>query len=268
MSRPTPTKGAQQDVAGISKQDYRETLHALQIELVKLQKHFIRCDDKILVLFEGRDAAGKDGVIKRVVQHLSPRETRVVALGKPSDRDRGSWYFQRYVPHLPAPQEFVLFNRSWYNRAGVERVMGFCTEAEYEEFMQTVLGFEQMLVKSGIKLLKYYLDITENEQRKRLKDRRKDPLKQWKISPIDAQAAKRWADYSRARNEMFARTHNPITPWTVVRADDKRTARLNLIKDLLSRLHYDDKDEAMLRTNPEIIFQYQEPYVQNGMIAS
>ncbi|MDX3966906.1 MAG: polyphosphate kinase 2 [Bradyrhizobium sp.] len=268
MSRPTPKKGAQQDVAGISKQDYRETLHALQIELVKLQKHFIRCDDKILVLIEGRDAAGKDGVIKRIVQHLSPRETRVVALGKPSDRDRGSWYFQRYVPHLPAVQEFVLFNRSWYNRAGVERVMGFCTEAEHEEFMQTVLGFEHMLVKSGIKLLKYYLDISRNEQRKRLKDRHKDPLKQWKVSPIDAKATKHWADYSRARNEMFARTHNPVTPWTVVRADDKRTARLNLIKDLLSRLHYDDKDESMLHTNPEITFQYQESCVQNGMIAS
>jgi polyphosphate kinase 2 len=268
MSRTTPKKGAQQDVAGISKQNYRETLHALQIELVKLQKHFIRCDDKILVLLEGRDAAGKDGVIKRIVQHLSPRETRVVALGKPSDRDRGSWYFQRYVPHLPAAQEFVLFNRSWYNRAGVERVMGFCTEAEYEEFMQTVLGFEHMLVKSGIKLLKYYLDISRNEQRKRLKDRHKDPLKQWKISPIDAKATKHWADYSLARNEMFARTHNPVTPWTVVRADDKRTARLNLIKDLLSRLHYDDKDEAILRTNPEITFQHQESYVQNGVIAS
>jgi polyphosphate kinase 2 len=268
MSRKTSKKVAQQDIAGISKQDYRTALHALQIELVKLQRHFIRCDDKILVLLEGRDAAGKDGVIKRIVQHLSPRETRVVALGKPSDRDRGSWYFQRYVSHLPTRQEFVLFNRSWYNRAGVERVMGFCTEAEYEEFMQTVLGFEHMLAKSGIKLLKYYLDITENEQRKRLKDRRKDPLKQWKISPVDAQAAKRWADYSLARNEMFARTHNPIVPWTVVRADDKRTARLNLIKDLLSRLHYDDKDEAILRTDPEVTFQYQESYVQNGMIAS
>jgi polyphosphate kinase 2 len=268
MSRKTPRKGARQDVAGVSKQEYRAALHALQIELVKLQKHFIRCEDKILVLFEGRDAAGKDGVIKRIVQHLSPRETRVVALGKPSDRDRGNWYFQRYVAHLPAQQEFVLFNRSWYNRAGVERVMGFCTEAEYEEFMQTVLGFEHMLVQSGIKLLKYYLDITKGEQRKRLEDRRKDPLKQWKISPIDAQAAKHWADYSLARNEMFARTHNPVTPWTVVRADDKRTARVSLIKDLLSRLHYDDKDDAVLRTNPEITFQYQEPYVQNGMIAS
>lgn len=164
------------------KREYRKTLHILQVELVKLQKHFIQCNDKILVLLEGRDAAGKDGVIKRIVEHLSPRETRVVALGKPSDRDRGSWYFQRYVSHLPAEQEFVLFNRSWYNRAGVERVMGFCSDEEYEEFMQSVLDFEHMLVKSGIRLVKYYLDISGEEQRKRLKERRKDPLKQWNQS--------------------------------------------------------------------------------------
>lgn len=267
MAKKNRKDEAQAVTEDIARQEYREALHVLQVELVKLQKHFIRCDDKILVLLEGRDSAGKDGVIKRIVQHLSPRETRVVALGRPSDRDRGSWYFQRYVPHLPAPQEFVLFNRSWYNRAGVERVMGFCTEDEYEEFMQTVLNFEHMLVKSGIKLLKYYLDISESEQRRRLKDRRKDPLKQWKVSPIDAEAIKNWAAYSLARNEMFARTHNPVTPWTVVRADDKRLARLSLIKNLLSRLHYDDKDETALLVNPDIVFQYQETYVQNGMVA-
>ena len=268
MSKKTRKARDQQRSASISKQDYGDTLHVLQIELVKLQKHFMRCNDKILVLLEGRDAAGKDGVVKRIVQHLSPRETRVVALGKPSDHDRSGWYFQRYVPHLPVAQEFVLFNRSWYNRAGVERVMGFCSDDEYQEFMQTVLDFEHMLVKSGIKLLKYYLDISRSEQRKRLKDRRKDPLKQWKISPIDARAVKHWADYSLARNEMFARTHNPVTPWTVVRADDKRLARLNVIKDLLSRLHYSDKDEAALAVNPDIIFEYQEAYLKNGMIAS
>jgi len=268
MAKKNRKDEAQAVTVDIGKQEYREALHVLQVELVKLQKHFIRCDDKILVLLEGRDSAGKDGVIKRIVQHLSPRETRVVALGKPSDRDRGSWYFQRYVPHLPAPQEFVLFNRSWYNRAGVERVMGFCTDKEYEEFVETVLGFEHMIVKSGVKLLKYYLDISQGEQRSRLKARRTDPLKQWKVSPIDSQALKRWDDYSIARNEMFARTHNPVAPWTVVRADDKRLARLNLIRDLLSRLHYDDKDESALRINPDIIFQYQETYVQNGMIAA
>jgi len=239
----------------------------LQVELVKLQKHFIKCDDKILVLLEGRDAAGKDGVIKRVVQHLSPRETRVVALGKPSDRDRGSWYLQRYVGHLPAEQEFVLFNRSWYNRAGVERVMGFCTDAEYDEFMESVIYFEHMLVKSGIKLLKYYLDISREEQKRRLADRRKDPLKQWKVSPIDAEALAHWADYSRARNEMLIRTHNVLTPWTIVRADDKRTARLNVIKDMLARLHYADKDDSILDVDPEVVFRFEETDGRNGMIA-
>lgn len=248
-------------------ENYRASLHILQIELVKLQKHFIRCDDKILVLIEGRDAAGKDGVIKRIVKHLSPRETRVVALGKPSDRERGSWYFQRFVQHLPTEQEFVLFNRSWYNRAGVERVMGFCTDEEYEEFIQTVPEFEHMLARSGIKLFKYYLDISREEQKRRLKDRREDPLKQWKVSPIDAKAIDQWTSYSRARNEMFARTHNPVAPWTVVRADDKRLARLNLIRDLLMRLHYDGKDEAELLINPEIIFSYSDAHIQNGAIS-
>jgi len=152
----------------ISKKDYKHTLRKLQIELVKLQRHFIQCNDKILIIIEGRDASGKDGTIKRIVQHLSPRETRVVALGKPSDRERTSWYFQRYVPYLPAAQELVLFNRSWYNRAGVERVMGFCTEAEHEEFMGSVLNFENMLVRSGVKLIKYYLDINKSEQKQRL----------------------------------------------------------------------------------------------------
>jgi polyphosphate kinase 2 len=206
-------------------------------------------------------------VIKRIVQHLSPRETRVVALGKPSDRDRSSWYFQRYVHHLPAAQELVLFNRSWYNRAGVERVMGFCTSDEYEEFMQTVLTFEHMLVKSGIKLLKYYLDISRKEQKQRLEDRRDNPLKQWKVSPIDAEAIKNWGEYSLARNEMLARTHNSVTPWTVVRADDKRSARINLIKNLLARLHYDGKDEAALVADPKVAFSFEETYVRNGMVA-
>jgi polyphosphate kinase 2 len=251
----------------MGQEEYKATLHDLQVELVKLQRHFIQCEDKILVIIEGRDTAGKDGVIKRIVQHLSPRETRVVALGKPSDRDLGAWYFQRFVPYLPTAQEFVLFNRSWYNRAGVEHVMGFCTAAEYESFMETVLEFEHMLVRSGMKVLKYYLDISLDEQKKRLKDRRTDPLKQWKISPIDAQAVKHWEAYSVARNQMLARTHNPVTPWTVVRADNKRQARINLIRDLLARVHYSDKDESLLASNPDIIFEYQEIYVRNGMIA-
>ena len=251
----------------IPKKTYKDTLRKLQVELVKLQRHFIKCDDKIVIILEGRDASGKDGTIKRIVQHLSPRETRVVALGKPSDRDRTSWYFQRYIPYLPAAQELVLFNRSWYNRAGVERVMGFCTEAEHEEFMGSVSYFENMLVRSGIKLLKYYLDITKAEQKKRLEDRRSDPLKQWKISPIDDQAVKYWKAYSAARNEMLARTHNPMTPWTLVRANDKRLARLNIIKDVLSRLHYAGKHEGLIRPDRQIVFAYDVSNLENGQLA-
>ena len=250
-----------------SKKSYQDSLRKLQVELVKLQRHFIKCNDKILIILEGRDASGKDGTIKRIVQHLSPRETRVVALGKPSDRDRTSWYFQRYVPYLPAAQELVLFNRSWYNRAGVERVMGFCTEAEHEEFMSSVSNFENMLVRSGVKLLKYYLDIGKAEQKKRLQDRKSDPLKQWKVSPIDDQAIKRWKAYSLARDEMLARTHNPMAPWTLVRASDKRLARLNIIKDLLSRLHYADKDERLIRPDPRIVFAYDASNLENGQLA-
>ena len=246
---------------------YGKTLEALQIELVKFQKHLIAKGDRILILLEGRDSAGKDGTIKRVIEHLSPRDIRVVALNKPSSRDASEWYFQRYVPHLPAAEEFVLFNRSWYNRAGVEWVMGFCTEAQYEEFMETVPVFEQMLVRSGIHLFKYYLDIDKAEQKKRLKDRLTDPLKQWKMSPIDAVAQKNWKRYSTARNAMFARTHSAVAPWTVVRANDKKRARLGLIMDLLSRLDYNDKDHALLCPDPEIVFSYTQQSVDSGAIA-
>ncbi len=256
MSKKERSKESNGHEAVVSKKIYKRELHGLQVELVKLQRHLIKSNDRILIIFEGRDAAGKDGTIKRVVQHLSPRETRVVALGKPSDRDRTSWYFQRYVSHLPAAQELVLLNRSWYNRAGVERVMGFCTEAEYEEFMGSVADFENMLIRSGIKLLKYYLDIDKSEQRKRLADRRTDPLKRWKTSPIDDQALEYWKSYSAARNEMLARSHNPVSPWTLVRANDKRLARLNVIRDLLGRVHYADKDERRIRADRHIVFGY------------
>ncbi len=251
----------------ISKKEYEESLHLLQIELTKLQRHFIRCNERILIIFEGRDASGKDGTIKRIVEYLSPRETRVVALGKPSDRDRGSWYFQRYVPHLPAAQELVLFNRSWYNRAGVERVMGFCNDAEYEEFMGSVSEFEHLLVHAGIKLFKYYLDISKKEQGRRLEDRKLDPLKQWKISEIDNQAQDRWKAYSHARNEMFARTHNVIAPWTIVRADDKPLARVSVIRDFLTRLDYEGKDEKITLPNPEVVFSYHEDCLKRGLIS-
>ena len=251
----------------IGEDDYAGVLLKLQIELVKLQRDIIASNRKILIILEGRDAGGKDGAIKRITEHLSPRETRVVALSKPSDREVGQWYFERYIAHLPGPQEMVLFNRSWYNRAGVERVMGFCTDAEYEDFMTAVVDLEALLIRSGITIVKYYLDIGKDEQKKRLKARKKDPLKQWKISPVDAQATKKWEDYSRARNTMFARTHTVISPWIVVRAGDKRQARLNLVRDLLARLRYPGADETLLTPNPNIVFAYDDAYLHNGMIA-
>ncbi|MBI1181503.1 MAG: polyphosphate kinase 2 [Alphaproteobacteria bacterium] len=246
---------------------YKKRLRSLQVELVKLQRHIIAHKKKVLVILEGRDAAGKDGTIKRITQHLSPRETRVVALGKPSDRDTTTWYFQRWAPYLPAAEEFVLFNRSWYNRAGVERVMGFCTTEELHEFFEIVEPFEQMLLHSNLTLFKYYLDISRKEQAARLEDRREDPLKQWKVSPIDNVANKLWKEYSEARNEMFSRTHSPISPWTIVRADDKKEARLGLIADLLMRIEYDGKDTAALQPNPDLVFTYDPSYVESGLIA-
>jgi polyphosphate kinase len=250
-----------------SRKTYAAQLHLLQVELVKLQRHFIGCRDRILVLLEGRDAAGKDGCIKRIVEHLSPRETRVVALGKPSDRERSGWYFQRYVPYLPLAEEFVLFNRSWYNRAGVEHVMGFCTKAQHEEFMLSVPKFEAMLVGSGIKLLKYYLDVSKREQAERLEERRRDPLKQWKSSPIDAVAIKHWHAYTAARDAMLVRTHTAAAPWRIVRADDKRLARLNLMRDILSRLHYAGRKKKLVRTDPDIVFEFSRDCLETGRLA-
>ena len=251
-----------------SKKAYRKQLRALQIELVKLQRHFIANDLKILVVFEGRDAAGKDGTIKRIIEHLSPRETRVIALGKPSDRDRASWYFQRYVGYLPAEQEMVLMNRSWYNRAGVERVMNFCTRAQTEAFFEMVIPFEEMLIDSGIKLLKYYLDISKSEQAQRLDSRRADPLKQWKISPIDEVSVQHWEQYSTARNEMFMKSDTSRTPWFIVPANNKRRARLNVIRHLLSQIEYPDRDEDLVEPNPEIVFRFSPARLEDGSIAA
>jgi len=246
---------------------YRHELRQLHIELVKFQRHLIECGERILVLLEGRDAAGKDGIIKRIVEHLSPRDTRVVALSAPSSRERTEWYFQRYIEHLPAAAEFVLFNRSWYNRAGVERVMGFCTEAELNRFFEDAPVFEGMLVNSGIQVFKYYLDIDRDEQRRRLKERRHDPLSQWKISPIDKVALKHWADYTRARNEMLLRTHSVQAPWYIVRADDKHAARLNLIRHLLSHLHYNGKEHQLLTVDPSAVFAFDEIRLHDGSMA-
>lgn len=235
---------------------YEKTLRSLQIELVKIQRHVIKHDHKVLVIFEGRDASGKDGVIKRIIEHLSPRETRVVALGKPSDRDRASWYFQRYVSYLPAAQEMVLFNRSWYNRASVERVMGFCTAKEYRSFLREVSPYEEMLMASGIQIIKYYLDISKKEQKRRLRRRQTDPLKLWKVSPIDDVAVKHWKDYTKARDRMLEATSSPQSPWIVVRANDKRAARLNIIRDLLSRLACPETDKHLATPDPSIVFAY------------
>jgi len=251
----------------VKKKAYRRELLKLQIELVKLQRHIIAHDDRILVIFEGRDAAGKDGTIKRVTEHMSPRETRVVALGPPSDRDESEWYFERYVRHLPAAREMVLFNRSWYNRAGVERVMGFCSKAQTREFLDVVPGFEAMLARSGMRLFKYYLDISRREQKRRLAARAKDPLKQWKLSPVDAKAMKYWDDYSKARNQMLTRTHTEAAPWTIVRADDKETAQLNVIRDLLSRLDYKHRDKRLIKPDRDIVRDFDPTLIETGMIA-
>jgi polyphosphate kinase 2 len=251
----------------VKKKAYRRELLKLQIELVKLQRHIIAHDDRILVIFEGRDAAGKDGTVKRITEHMSPRETRVVALGPPSDRDESEWYFERYVRHLPAAREMVLFNRSWYNRAGVERVMGFCSKAQTREFLDVVPGFEAMLARSGMRLFKYYLDISRREQRRRLAARAKDPLKQWKLSPVDAKATKYWDDYSKARNQMLTRTHTEAAPWIIVRADDKETAQLNVIQDLLSRLDYKHRDKRLIKPDRDIVRDFDPTLIETGMIA-
>ena len=235
---------------------YEAQLRLLQIELVKLQSSLISNGDQILVILEGRDTAGKDGSIKAITEHLSPRETRIVALGKPSDTENAEWYFQRYVAQLPKQGEIVLFNRSWYNRAGVERVMNFCTKAQYTTFIETVNNFESILVRSNIKILKYYLDISKKEQAQRLKDRETDPLKQWKISPIDQQAQKNWNAYSKCRNDMLESTSPKDAYWTIVRANDKKLAHLNLIRDMLSRIDYPGKDKDLLKSDKDIAFKW------------
>ncbi len=237
----------------IHEHTYEADLRLLQIELVKLQRHIIQQGQRLLVIFEGRDTAGKDGSIKSITEHLSPRDSRVVALNKPSPREEGEWYFQRYVAQLPTAGEFVLFNRSWYNRAGVEKVMGFCTATQYTQFMNTVNDFESLLVGSDIQLVKYYLDISKEEQALRLKDRAKDPLKQWKISPIDQKAQKMWSAYSEARDSMLKKTSSSDAPWTVISANDKKLAHLNLIADLLSRVNYPGKDKKILKIDSKIV---------------
>jgi len=217
---------------------YFRELFRLQGELVKLQEWVAHTGEKVVILFEGRDAAGKGGAIKRITQRLNPRVCRVVALPAPNSREKTQWYFQRYVPHLPAAGEIVLFDRSWYNRAGVERVMGFCSEDDVEEFFRSVPEFERMLVRSGIRLIKYWFSITDEEQHLRFLGRIHDPLKQWKLSPMDLESRRRWEFYTRAKEDMIERTHIPEAPWWVVQAVDKKKARLNCIRHLLEQFAY------------------------------
>ena len=222
------------------RRQYFRELFRLQGELVKLQDWVISSGHKVVILFEGRDAAGKGGVIKRITQRLNPRVCRVAALPAPNDRERTQWYFQRYVSHLPAAGEIVLFDRSWYNRAGVERVMGFCTDAQYEEFFRTVPEFERMLVSSGIQIIKYWFSISDEEQNLRFLGRIHDPLKQWKLSPMDLESRSRWEEYTKAKEIMLERTHILEAPWWVVQADDKKKARLNCIHHLLAQMPYQE----------------------------
>jgi polyphosphate kinase 2 len=228
------------------RRDYEREKFVLQTELLKLQAWVKETQQRVVILFEGRDAAGKGGTIKRVMEHLNPRGARVVALEKPSEVERGQWYFQRYVQHLPTAGEIVLFDRSWYNRAGVERVMGFCTPAEYTEFLRQAPEFERNLVRSGIHLIKFWFSVSQEEQRRRFKERQVHPLKQWKLSPIDMASLDKWDDYTRAKEAMFFHTDTADSPWTVVKSNDKKRARLNAMRYLLHSMPYTGKDVARI----------------------
>jgi polyphosphate kinase 2 len=235
------------DAERTARLQYFRDLFKLQAELVKLQDWVLARRQKVVILFEGRDAAGKGGAIKRITQRLNPRVCRVVALPAPNDRERTQWYFQRYVPHLPAGGEIVLFDRSWYNRAGVERVMGFCTEEETEEFFRSVPEFERMLVRSGIRLIKYWFSITDEEQHLRFLGRIHDPMKQWKFSPMDLESRRRWEAYTKAKEAMIERTHIAEAPWWIVQAVDKKRARLNCIAHLLSQFDYTEIEHPVIQ---------------------
>ena len=247
--------------------DYKTSLLHLQVALVRLQASAVKSNEKILVILEGRDAAGKDGTIKRLTEYLSPRQTRVVALPKPTERETSQWYFQRYVEHLPACGEFVVFNRSWYNRAGVEKVMGFSTPEQQEQFIRDAPEFECMLGEAGIRLVKYWLDISKKEQAERLAARRKDPLKQLKVSELDAVAQARWKAYSRARDEMLMRSNTEWAPWVCVRNDHKKKGRVNLIRDLLQRVAPQDLLKDIEAPDRGIAFPFEPAAIEDGRLA-
>jgi len=256
--------GGLSDEARESRRVYFRELFRLQGELVKLQDWVVHTGERVVVLFEGRDAAGKGGAIKRITQRLNPRVCRVAALPAPNDRERTQWYFQRYVGHLPAAGEIVLFDRSWYNRAGVERVMGFCSDDEYEEFFRSVPEFEKMLVRSGIRVIKYWFSISDEEQSARFIARINDPLKQWKLSPMDLESRRRWEDYTRAKEVMLERTHIPEAPWWVVQAVDKKRARLNCIHHLLAQFDYHEVEHDPVHLPPR---ERHEDYIRNPVPA-
>ncbi len=252
--------------------EYEQELNKLQIELLKWQRHVIANEQRVLLLFEGRDAAGKGGTIKRIIEHLNPRGARVVALLRPSDRERTQWYFQRYIQHLPSGGEIVLFDRSWYNRAMVEPTMGFCTDAENKRFLKDVPMLESMLVKNGIILFKFFFSVSKEEQLRRFDSRETDPLKQYKISPVDREAQERWDDYTVRKFQMLNETNRTISQWTIVRSDNKKKARLNCIKHILSKVEYENKiSPEELQTDPEIVvsgideIRFMEDHLMTGV---
>lgn len=247
--------------------DYEDQLRDLQLALLRTQQAMMQSGARAVVVLEGRDAAGKDGTIKRITEHLTPRATRVVALPKPSDRERGEWYFQRYVTNLPTSGELVIFNRSWYNRAGVEVVMGFSTAAEQAEFLRDAPDFERMLVESGIKIVKFWLDIDKKEQKERLAARHEDPLKALKISPMDEVAQEKWDAYSAARDTMLTRTHTPLAPWTCVRADHKKPARLAVMRHLLRTIAPHEIAGTVDAPDPAILFPFEAAAIGDGRLA-
>ncbi|WP_020683131.1 polyphosphate kinase 2 [Marinobacterium rhizophilum] len=251
--RPANLNERRRKTPRMSAKEYRRDMHALQIELQKFQRWVRENGIRICVLFEGRDAAGKGGTIKRLIEHLNPRGYRVVALEKPTEQEQGQWYFQRYIKHLPNAGEIVLFDRSWYNRAGVERVMGFCSQAQVDAFMQSAPALEQMLVNSGLRLVKLWFSVSKKEQRRRFHRRETDPLRRWKLSPIDLEAQRRWRDYTHAKEAMFQHTSTTEAPWVQIRSNDKKRARVNAIRYLLSLYDYPDRDLTLLQLDRRIV---------------
>ena len=239
----------------LGNKEYEAELRELQIELLKLQKHVKEAGEKVVIVFEGRDAAGKGGSISRFLQNMNPRSARTVALPKPNETEKGQWYFQRYINHLPTAGELVLFDRSWYNRAGVERVMEFCTPKEYGEFFRQVPSFERALVESGVHLTKFWFTVSRDNQAKRFEERQKDPLKQWKYSPMDAEEQKRWDDYSAARDEMLAQSDSDAAPWTVVNSNEKKRARLESIRHVLHEVDYEHKHHKVAHAPDPLVVQ-------------